>query len=169
MRKAASICRGIMWILLVFVFSVQIMTVVSLYINHQAVIPLESSERTFPLAALLITACCLLLSGVVLFGIFKKRRYIGLLFCVVAAVIFFIAALEIHRAFPTFVGIDGETHGISFSRMIFRHMTPILIPLLMLVSWLLDRGASRRAPLDTVSEKSGFDLLGDPLFKDEES
>ena len=41
--------------------------------------------------------------------------------------------------------------------------------LLMLVSWLLDRGASRRAPLNTVSEKSSFDLLGDPLFKDEES
>lgn len=167
MRKAASICRGILWVLLAAVLFVQVMTIVSLYINNQQVILLEDSKREFPLAVLLIVASCLLLGGVLLFGLIKKRRYIGLILCAVAAVIFFITALEIHRAFPTSVGADGQMHGISFSRMIFRHMTPIGIPLLMLVSWLLERGASRREPLEAPSEKRGFDLLGEPLFKDE--
>ena len=167
MRKASAVCRKIIFVLLAVVLAVQVLVVVSIQMNNYSLVQSGAGDQVFPLT-FLILADVLLLGGALLFGFYKKRRYLGLLLCVVAAVAFIVLALEIQREFPTSVGADGRTRGITVARMITRHMSPVLIPVLMLPAWLLERASYKREPLKEFSEKSGFDLSGEPVFQDQE-
>ena len=61
-------------------------------------------------------------------------------------------------------GSDGKDTGVTTARMIWRHMSPVFVPILMLVVWLLERSMAKEEP----AAESHFDLSGGPLFKDED-
>ena len=166
MRKAAGVCRGIMWVLFVVILSMQILAIVSIEMNNQMASQIDAPDKMFSVIPLLL-ASVLLLAGILLFTIYRKRPYIGLILCAVAGVLFVILALEIQRQFPPSLGADGETIGITTARMIFRHMSPAVIPVLMLAAWLMERSVRRNAPVSAATDKTGFDLSGAPLFHDE--
>lgn len=166
MRTAAAVCKAILWIVLVFVFAVQALTIGSLLFNNMKLIEAEQLDKVFSLVPIGIAAV-LLLGGTILFLAYRKRRYLGLILCAVAGVMFFIIAFQIRDAFPVWMGSDGRDMGVNTARMIWRHMTPVLVPLLMLAYWLIERSAVRNEP--PALGKSSFDLSGAPLFRDENS
>ena len=166
-EKTAVICRRLMWVLLVLMLAMQALVIVSIQMNNWLAEERQLEENIFQLTPLIL-AVAIMLAGALLFGIYKKRRYIGLILCTVAAVVFFLLAFEIQRAYPTSIGADGNTKGITTFRMIYRHMSPVLLPLLMLVSWLTERAAARRKAAHPLPEDH-FDLSGGPLFRDESS
>ena len=164
MRTAATVCKTILWIVLVFVFAVQALTIGSLSLNNLNVIEAEQTDKVFSLVPIGI-AVGLLIVGTILFLAYQKRRYLGLIFCAAAGVMFFIIAFQIRDAFPVWMGSDGRDMGVTTARMIWRHMTPVLVPLVMLAYWLIERSVLRMEP--PLPEKSSFDLSGAPLFHDE--
>ncbi len=163
MRGAAGIFRILFWIVLVLVVAIQIVTMVSIQMNNANAVEAGQHDKVLsivPLAA----ATVLMVAGAVLFEAVSKRRYIGLILCAVAGVVFFLYAFSIRDAFPVRVGSWGQDAGVSTARMIWRHMSPVLVPVLMLGAWLSERSAAKRQP---ISDKTGFDLSGGPLFRDE--
>lgn len=163
MHNTTTFCRILLWIVLVLVCAVQIMTIVSIQINNANAIEGEAYDKVLSIVPLIVAAV-LLLGGAVLFEVFPKRGYIGLILCAVAGIIFFIYAFSIRDAFPVHIGADGKDTGVTTARMIWRHMSPVFVPILMLVVWLLERSMAKEEP----AAKSHFDLSGGPLFKDED-
>ncbi len=163
MRGAAGIFRILFWIVLVLVAGVQIITMISIQMNNANAVEAGQYDEVLSIVPL-VAATVLMAAGAVLFEAVSKRRYIGLLLCAVAGVVFFVYAFSIRDAYPVRVGSWGQDVGVSTARMIWRHMSPILVPILMLGAWLSERSAARRQPL---SDKPGFDLSGGPLFRDE--
>ena len=54
--------------------------------------------------------------------------------------------------------------------MIYRHMSPALVPLLMVPAFICDRIVAKQEQARLVADgKARFDLSGAPLFKDGES
>ena len=87
MRTAAAVCKAILWIVLVFVFAVQALTIGSLLFNNMKLIEAEQPDKVFSLVPIGIAAV-LLLGGTILFLAYQKRRYLGLILCAVAGVMF---------------------------------------------------------------------------------
>ena len=64
---------------------------------------------------------------------------------------------------------DGDT-GLNTFKMIYRHMSPALVPLLMVPAFICDRIVAKQEQARLVADgKARFDLSGAPLFKDGES
>ena len=164
MHNTTTFCRISLWIVLALVFAVQIMTIVSMQWNNINAIEGEAYDKVLSIVPLVV-ALLMMLGGAVLFEVFPKRRDSGLILCAVAGIIFFIYAFSIRDAYPVHIGSDGEDKGITTARMVWRHMSPILVPILMLVIWLLERSTAGRTP----AKETHFDLSGGPLFKDEDS
>ena len=99
MHNTTTFCRILLWIVLVLVCAVQIMTIVSIQINNANAIEGEAYDKVLSIVPLIVAAV-LLLGGAVLFEVFPKRGYIGLILCAVAGIIFFIYAFSIRDAFP---------------------------------------------------------------------
>ena len=120
MHNTTTFCRILLWIVLVLVCAVQIMTIVSIQINNANAIEGEAYDKVLSIVPLIVAAV-LLLGGAVLFEVFPKRGYIGLILCAVAGIIFFIYAFSIRDAFPVHIGSDGKDTGVTTARMIWRH------------------------------------------------
>lgn len=119
MHNTTTFCRILLWIVLVLVCAVQIMTIVSIQINNANAIEGEAYDKVLSIVPLIVAAV-LLLGGAVLFEVFPKRGYIGLILCAVAGIIFFIYAFSIRDAFPVHIGSDGKDTGVTTARMIWR-------------------------------------------------
>ncbi len=108
MHNTTTFCRILLWIVLVLVCAVQIMTIVSIQINNANAIEGEAYDKVLSIVPLIVAAVLLL--GAVLFEVFPKRGYIGLILCAVAGIIFFIYAFSIRDAFPVHIGSGRQGH-----------------------------------------------------------
>ena len=100
-----------------------------------------------------------------LFEVFPKRGYIGAdSLCRGRNHLFIYASFD-PRRLPVISGQISRDTGVTTARMIWRHMSPVFVPILMLVVWLLERSMAKEEP----AAESHFDLsLAAPLFKDED-
>ncbi len=126
MRSFITFTRVCTWITLAVTGLVQILAVVGIYINN-------SIAEFNPI--LLIAATAIMLTATVLFFALPRGKVIPLLIAAADAVFFIILAFMLKNAFPVLMAVDGSDTGISLWMAIYRHMSPLLVPLFMIPSW----------------------------------
>lgn len=134
MRVFGTVCRVMVWLLLILTAIPQVMAVIGLYIGN-------SVGLFNPL--LLIAATAFMFVAVILFFAMPRGKLIPLLLAAASAVFFVVLAFCLMDIFPVTVTVTKNT-GISLWRAIYRHMSPALIPLFMLPLWW-DYHTDRRA------------------------
>ena len=167
MQTVSTISKVLMWISLVFTALIQGMVIFAIQSNNTDAVLAGQTDKLYNLVPL-ICASMLLLAGVILFAVLRKRRYIGVILAAVAAVVFVVVAFDIRNTFTTQIGATGETVGITAWRMIYRHISPVMVAVFMLIAWLCGRAADKAAAEAYLARgKTGYDLSGGPLFADE--
>ena len=156
MRTAARCLRAALWIVLVLYIVLQILTMVAIRMGNVA-------YSLVPLGV--VTAA--MTASAVLFTVWKKRPYIGLLLAGICGVAMIAVSLDLKTVFPVVVSAAGDIdYGLSTLKMVFRHMGMAVVPLLMLGAWLCQRAADRTDALRRHGLKSTVDLSGERIFKD---
>lgn len=141
MRFALSVFRGLLWTVLIVVGLIQILVLYAL-----------TSQKSYPVTPLVCTIV-LMLVGIVLFFRMKTRRYIGLTVCAAAAIAFILIAIDLYRAFPSYIQVSG-TSGLDLWKTIWRHCSPALIPLLMLPIWVMENRLDVFAEIRKAKQKA---------------
>ena len=163
MRAIAVISKTLMWAALVVYLFFQTMEVIGISSNNAKAINAGRPEEVYSVIPLVVAAAAMLI-GAVVFAALRRRRYIGIIIGVVAAAIMLMVALDLGRAFPVQVNSYGDT-GLSTAKLIWRHIGIAVVPVFMLAGWLAEHFADKAAALADKG-KHGYDLSGDPIFKD---
>ena len=165
MRAGAVFSKTLMWIVLVLCTGIQALAIIGIGSNNARAREAEQLDKVYtlwPLIALVV----LLWAAVLLFTIWKKRAYIGLIVAGIAGIAAIVLAFDLMRAFPAQISTTGDV-GLSTWKMVYRHMSPILISLLMVPAFICDRIATKQEQARLVaSGKARFDLSGAPIFSD---
>lgn len=165
MRYAATVLKVLMWVSLVVILGVQLLVILSISVNNENAAAVGKTQEIFNLLPIYI-ACGLMAAGVIVFMFVKRFRWIGMALMALAAVIFVLTALAIGRTFFERVGTSG-TYGISAGKLIRRHISPVLIPLLAGAQWICSRRAEKEEEMRKKDHKSRYDLSGKALFSDD--
>lgn len=142
MRTFVSVCRVLVWIVLVLTTLIQIGAILSISLGERLVNP-----------TLLTIATALMAVSVIVFFALRRGKLFPLLTAAVAALLFIIAALELKDTLAVVVTERGPA-GISLWTAMYRHMSPALIPLLMFpIFWdnYTDRRAAKLAEADQLT------------------
>ena len=123
MRTFVSVCRVLVWIILTLTTLVQIGTILSISLGEKLVSP-----------TLLIIATALMFISVIFFFALRRGKLVPLLAAAVAAVLFVLAALQLKNTLSVVVTAQGLA-GVSLWKAMYRHMTPVLIPLCLFPIW----------------------------------
>lgn len=141
MRAALVFFRVLLWTVLVILLFLQLLSIYAISSgSNYSVIPL-------------VCTCLLMAAGTVLFFIKKEKRYIGITICAAAAVAFIFIAIDIYREFPERIQAYGTT-GISLAKAIWRHGSPVILPVLMLPIWGLEKRLELRSEIRKVKKKA---------------
>lgn len=169
MRAFSTFLKVLMWTILVLSTGFQLLASIAIWQSNSALMANDKTDQLYNLWPLWVVSG-LFLAAVILFHVWKKRPYIGLILAILAAVAMVVIALDLMYTFPERIGADGGDAGIGVWKMLYRHMLPVLIPLLMLGAWLLDRAANQQEERLLIAKGTNhFDLSGAPLFQDGES
>lgn len=142
MRTFVSVCRVLVWIVLVLTTLIQIGAILSISLGEKLVNP-----------TLLTIATALMVVSVIIFFALRRGKLIPLLTAAAAALLFIIAAFELKSTLAVVVTERGPA-GISLWTAMYRHMSPILIPMLMFpIFWddYTDRRAAKLAEADQLT------------------
>ncbi len=142
MRTFVSVCRIVVWIILALTTLVQMAAILSISLGERLVNP-----------TLLIIATALMAVSVIVFFALRHHKLFPLITAAVAAILFIIAALELKNTLSVVVTERGPA-GISLWTAMYRHMSPALIPFLMLpIFWddYTDRRAAKLAEADRLT------------------
>lgn len=142
MRKFLSICRVLVWSVLILTTLIQIGAILSISLGDRLVNP-----------TLLTVATALMTVSVIVFFALRRGKLFPLIAAAVAAILFIIAALELKNTLSVVVTERGLA-GISLWTAMYRHMSPALIPFLMLpIFWddYTDRRALKLAEADLLT------------------
>ncbi len=167
MRTLSYISKFFMWFILVFYFFIQALTVFALISNNQNALEAGRSDSIYSVVPL-ISATLMMVLGVILFVVFNKRRYIGIIIAGVAAAVMLVVALDMGRNFPASIGVGETDVGLSTWKIIWRHIGIAIIPVFMLGAWLSERYADK-VDLQRRADKPGYNLTGNAIFKDVDS
>lgn len=143
---SGKISKLIAWCAFVIVFLIQLLVLYGVGTAH----------NDYSLAPFLI-ADGLAAAAFILFFALKKGKgfaYIALLF---ATALFIVIALWLKNALPVQIGVSGADQGITVWRMIWRHLSPVLLPLSLLPAWF-DYRAYRRRERETGKEAGHITL-----------
>lgn len=128
MGRLADICRVLLWILFAFVMVIQCFVTLSIVAGGDVS------------AAPVVAATLLMTLAVILFAALSHRgKTVALLLAVVAAVAFIGIAVWLYKEFPPHINVHGGDSGMTGWRILYRHLSPVLIPVLMLPVWLESR------------------------------
>ncbi len=167
MRTTAAVTRVLMWVFFAFSLLMQGMSIFAIeFVNNQRARELNMPKSVYNVAPLLIFTL-LLIAAVVLFTVLKKHRYIGMILAAVTAIAFVVIALDLGRVFASQIGSGGQDVGLNTWDMVYRHMSPVLVAVFMLPTWLFGRAADRADEAAAITGGSHFDLSGDALFSDD--
>ncbi len=142
MRIFLSVCRMLVWVVLALTTLIQIGAILSISLGERLVNP-----------TLLIVATALMVLSVIVFFALRRQKLIPLVTAAVAGVLFIIAALQLKDTLAVVVTERGLA-GISLWTAMYRHMSPVLIPLFMLPVWWdhhTDRQAAKLAEADQIT------------------
>lgn len=171
MSTVVRACKLWIWMILGVITLFQVCTVAAIYIDNAARQAAGKEALSYPIAGLLC-ALALMIAGVLLFMFWKKSRHWGLIVSAAAGILFILVALELYRTDTPLVD-----NTINIVKMVGFHMSPALIPLLMLPAWLGERPrkkekspAGRTIPLRESSIfVYGEDREAPPLSKEQKS
>ena len=143
MRTGSTICKIGMWVTLVIYAFFQMMAIYGIQTgNNASLIAAGRADEVYSILPLLCVTLLMILA-VVLFAVWKKRRYIGVAVALVAAVAIVVVALDLSRAFPVRISSYDTDPGLSTWKMIWRHAGMALVPVFMIPAWLLERADLR--------------------------
>ncbi len=167
MRAVSVTCKTLMWIVLVISTGFALLAMWGIGQGNQDLIAAGQSEDVYNLWPLALTFV-LLWAGVLLYTLLRKMPLIGLIITIVAGIAAVLIALDLGRAFPPQIGATREV-GLSTVKIIYRHISPVLVPVLLIPAFFCDR-TLRRLELERLEKEAGhhFDLSGGPLFIDVE-
>ena len=167
MEVASVVSKIAMWTALVITGAFQVLAILGISMNNQQAIALNKPEKQYNLTFLVLCVVLFVLA-VVLFTVLKKRRYIGVIIAVVAAFVLVGVALDLGRVFAVSIQATGE-QGLSTWRMIWRHMSPVLITAFMICAWLFGRAADKKREAAALAAGPGKYHFDDKiLFADED-
>ena len=166
MRATSVTCKVLMWTVLVVCTAFQVLAMIGIGQNNTAAAEAGKPEKIYALWPL-IAVMALLWGAVLLFTLLHKHPHIGIILAGVAGIAAIVIAFDLMRAFPSQISASGGDTGLSTAKMVYRHMSPILVPILMIPAWILDRILDKQAQARLVaSGKARFDLSGAPIFSD---
>lgn len=160
MHITARICRILLWITLVITTTIQGLALVAIQAGNRALAESESRGEPYNWIPLLVLTV-LMVAAVVLFFAVPKGKTVFFIATAVVGVLFILIALNLAEYYTVKLNAVGADKGLTVWRMISRHMTPALIPLFMLPSWLCyhaERKAEKRVAVEE-PPASYFDLL----------
>lgn len=168
MRTGSTICKIGMWVTLVIYAFFQMMAIYGIQTgNNASLIAAGRADEVYSILPLLCVTLLMILA-VVLFAVWKKRRYIGVAVALVAAVAIVVVALDLSRAFPVRISSYDTDPGLSTWKMIWRHAGMALVPVFMIPAWLLERAdLKKRESQRSLSKEPTYDLSGAAIFADE--
>ncbi|MBR7091731.1 MAG: hypothetical protein IKI50_00915 [Clostridia bacterium] len=150
MRAALTCLRVILVIALVLILGLQGLTIYSLATTEYSVVPLACTVA-------------LLCAGTVLFYAWPARRYIGVILCAAAAVAFVFIAVDLYHTFPETIQAYGS-QGLTVGKTIWRHGSPVLIPLLMLPVMILENKLDLHAQIKQAKQAAQAEPY-DPILE----
>ncbi|MBO5928809.1 MAG: hypothetical protein J6Q42_02190 [Clostridia bacterium] len=153
----ASFCRKVMWLVLVVTMMFQGIAIYSIANGNAA--------QTYDYRPLLVATVLMILS-VFCFRILPRGKIVPFIVAIVTGVFFVVLAIQMLQVFGMYELVDGSRRGLNLWRTIYRHMSPVLIPLCMVPVWLeyrRDRKDEKKAKEETPPD-SYFELL-DESFK----
>ncbi|WP_178721877.1 hypothetical protein [Clostridia bacterium] len=169
MRATSLTCKILMWTVLVISTFFQVLAMFGIGQNNATALEAGKADKVYALWPM-IAVTSLLVVGVILFICLRKRPFIGLIVAAVAGLAAVLIAFDLMRAFPAQISASGGDTGLNTFKMIYRHMSPALVPLLMVPAFICDRIVAKQEQARLVADgKARFDLSGAPLFKDGES
>ncbi|MBR2337895.1 MAG: hypothetical protein IKA63_00325 [Clostridia bacterium] len=128
MDTIASISRVLAWVTLVITTAFQCLAMYGIYTGN-------SEFSIFPMAV----ATVLMAVSVILFFALRQGKTVPFLMAVGAAVLFIVVAVMIKNEFTVHMGADGTDMGITSWRMVYRHLSPVLVPVFLLAPWVVYR------------------------------
>ncbi len=168
MRTGSTICKIGMWVTLVIYAFFQVMAIYGIQTgNNTSLIAAGRADEVYSILPLLCVTLLMILA-VVLFAVWKKRRYLGIAAALVAAVAIVVIALDLSRAFPVRISSYDTDPGLSTWKMIWRHAGMALVPVFMIPAWLLERADLKKREFQrSLSKEPTYDLSGAAIFADE--
>lgn len=167
MRTASTISKVLMWIFFVMSLFFHTLALIGLHMNNQTAAELEQTAGVYELWPMLI-GCVLMTLAVVLFTVLPKGKLIPLLMAVGAGVLLLVVTIDLGNTFTVSVGADGADVGLTPWRLVYRHYSMLLTPLLMAVAYFTGRAADKEEQARfNRSYRSQYDLSGGPLFRDD--
>lgn len=155
-----------MWTVLVISTFFQVLAMFGIGQNNATALEAGKADKVYALWPM-IAVTSLLVVGVILFICLRKRPFIGLIVAAVAGLAAVLIAFDLMRAFPAQISASGGDTGLNTFKMIYRHMSPALVPLLMVPAFICDRIVAKQEQARLVADgKARFDLSGAPLFKE---
>lgn len=139
MPTVVRTCKLWIWMILVLITLFQLCTVAAICIDNASRQSSGKEVLSYPVAGLL-GALVLMIAGVLLFMFWKKARYWGLIVSTIAGILFVLVAFELYRTDTPLVD-----NTVNIVKMVGFHMSPVLIPLLMLPVWLGERPRKKKS------------------------
>ena len=114
----------------------------------------------------MLVATFVMVAAAILYFALPKGKLFPLLMAVGAAVLFIIVAILLAKEFPVRLGIDGSDQGLTPWRLVYRHLSPLLVPLFLTPLYIEYRAECKAAAARAHEEApdSYFNLL-DKDFK----
>lgn len=167
MEVASVISKIAMWVALVVTGAFQVLAIFGISMNNQQAVAIDKPEKQYNLT-FLVLCIVLFVLAVILFTVMKKHRYIGVIVAVVAAFMMIGVALDLGRVFTVSIQATGE-QGLTTWRMVWRHMSPVLVTVCMISAWLFGRVVDKRREAAALAAgPSQYHFDDKILFSDEE-
>ena len=166
MQKASAIITPLNGILLVISTGFQLLALLG------GVLPNSDITTKYPwLVTGWVIALSLLVIAFVLDCILKEKGkwpLIPLILSLLGGFLALLTALTLKDAFPTQIGSDGSTVGLTIWRLCYRHLSSVLVGALTALTAAFHLAENRRSRIRRENEeyRSIYDLSGEPLFKD---
>lgn len=166
MRALSNIFKALIWAVLAVYLFFQTLAVYGLLQNNAAAVQNDMPEKIFNYVPLICAAVMMLLA-VILFTVFKKHRYIGIIVAVIAAGVMLVVALSLQKAFPVYVSSSGKDPGLTTAKLFINHIGIALVPILMIPAWIFERIAIKNEDMaKAMAESSGYHFSEETIFTD---
>ncbi len=166
MQKASAVIVTLNGILLVISTAFQLLALLG------GVLPNQEITAKYPwLVTGWVIALSLLVIAFVLDRILKEKGkwpLLPLILSLLGAFLALLTALTLKDAFPTQMGSDNKTIGLTVWRLCYRHLSSVLVGVLTAITaWIhIAENRARRIRRENEDYRSIYDLSGEPLFKD---
>lgn len=169
MRTTSTVCKVLMWVFFIVSLFFHVMALFGLHLNNQSAIELNKPASVYNIQPMLI-GCVLMLLSVIVFTFLRKGKWIPLCIAVAAGVLLLIVTIDLGNTFTVSIGVDGGDVGLTPWRLVYRHYSMLLTPILMAIAYFTGRTADKEEEAAyNRNYQSQYHFDGAPLFSDEEN